>query len=214
MKTKFALVAATLLFAATMSADALETSVKPAVTDLGITPQSYMLVGNSFTFYSCGMHNMINRLARADGQKIHRNRMVTIGGADLGWFNVWDLVRPTGIASTYVDHKDGGKIKRFDFTKEKVFDVVVLQDNSKGPIDPMRKDTFKQALERHTVDLTAIGIKPMVMMTWAWEGKPEMTKQLADATTTAANENNIMVVPAGLAFAEALRLNPNLKLYP
>ena len=35
MKTKFALVAATLLFAATMSADALETSVKPAVTDLG-----------------------------------------------------------------------------------------------------------------------------------------------------------------------------------
>ena len=64
MKTKFALVAATLLFAATMSADALETSVKPAVTDLGITPQSYMLVGNSFTFYSCGMHNMINRLAR------------------------------------------------------------------------------------------------------------------------------------------------------
>lgn len=213
MKTKFALVAATLLFAATMSADALETSVKPAVTDLGITPQSYMLVGNSFTFYSCGMHNMINRLARADGQKIHRNRMVTIGGADLGWFNVWDLVRPTGIASTYVDHKDGGKIKRFDFTKEKVFDVVVLQDNSKGPIDPMRKDTFKQALERHTVDLTAIGIKPMVMMTWVWEGKPEMTKQLADATTTAANENNIMVVPAGLAFAEALRLNPNLKLY-
>lgn len=97
MKTKFALVAATLLFAATMSADALETSVKPAVTDLGITPQSYMLVGNSFTFYSCGMHNMINRLARADGQKIRRNRMVTIGGADLGWFNVWDLVRPTGI---------------------------------------------------------------------------------------------------------------------
>lgn len=74
-------------------------------------------------------------------------------------------------------------------------------------------ERFKQALERHTVDLTAIGIKPMVMMTWAWEGKPEMTKQLADATTTAANENNIMVVPAGLAFAEALRLNPNLKLY-
>ena len=29
----------------------------------------------------------------------------------------------------------------------------------------MRKDTFKQALKRHTVDLTAIGIKPMVMIT-------------------------------------------------
>ena len=45
--------------------------------------------------------------------------MVTIGAADLEWFNVWDLVLPTGIASTYVDHADGGKIKRFDFTKGK-----------------------------------------------------------------------------------------------
>lgn len=196
-----------------LSANALDTSVKPLVKDLGITPQSYMLVGNSFTFYSSGLHNIINKLAKADGQKIRRNRMVTIGGADLGWFNVWELVRPTGIASTYVDHSDGGKIKQFDFTKEKVFDVVVLQDNSKGPIDPMRKDTFKTALKRHSTDLKAIGIKPMVMMTWAWEGKPEMTRALADATTTAANDNGIMVVPAGLAFAEALRIKPDLNLY-
>ena len=210
---KIRIASATIAMTAAFSANALETSVKPLVTDLGVVPQSYMLVGNSFTFYSCGMHNMINRLAKADGRKIRRNRMVTIGAADLGWFNVWELVRPTGIGATYVDHKDGGKIKRFDFTKEKVFDVVVLQDNSKGPIDPMRKDTFRQALERHTIDLTAIGIKPMVMMTWAWEGKPEMTRQLADATTTAANDNNIMVIPAGLAFAEALRLKPEVKLY-
>lgn len=197
----------------TMSANALDTTVKPLVKDLEITPQSYMLVGNSFTYYSCGLDNIINRLAKADGQKIRRNRMVTIGAADLGWFNVWELVRPTGIASSYVDHSDGGKIKQFDFTKEKVFDVVVLQDNSKGPIDPMRKTIFKEALKRHSTDLLAIGIKPMVMMTWAWEGKPEMTRALADATTTAANENNVMVVPVGLAFAEALRLNPKIDLY-
>lgn len=196
-----------------MSAQALETSVKPAVTDLGVTPESYMLVGNSFTYYSCGLNTIVNGLAKADGRKIRRNRMVTIGAADLEWFNVWDLVRPTGIASTYVDHADGGKIKRFDFTKEKVFDVVVLQDNSKGPIDPMRRDTFRRGLERHSTDLAAIGIRSMIMMTWAWEGRPGMTRELADATTTAANDNGVMVIPAGLAFAEALKARPELKLY-
>ena len=101
------LLALAVSLAMTSGAQALETSVKPQVTDLGVQPQSYMLVGNSFTFYSSGLHNIINRLAKADGMKIRRNRMVTIGGADLGWFNVWDLCRPTGQASTYVDHSDG-----------------------------------------------------------------------------------------------------------
>ena len=207
------LLALAVSLAMSSGAQALETSVKPQVTDLGVKPQSYMLVGNSFTFYSSGLHNIINRLAKADGVKIRRNRMVTIGGADLGWFNVWDLCRPTGIASTYVDHSDGNKIKTYDFTKEKIFDAVVLQDNSKGPIDPQRKGIFQRALQQHSTDLKAIGIKPMVMMTWAWEGKPEMTKQLADATTQAANENEIMVIPAGLAFAEALKKRPDLVMY-
>lgn len=70
--------------------------------------------------------------------------MVTIGAADLGWFNVWELVRPSGMASTYVDHSDGGKIKKFDFRKEKVFDAVILQDNSTGPIHPQRKEIFEK----------------------------------------------------------------------
>lgn len=201
------------LSAIALSANALEVSVKPQVTELGVTPQSYMLVGNSFTYYSCGLNNMLNQLAKADGVKIKRNRMVTIGGADLSWFNVWELVRPSGMASTYVDHADGKKIKKWNFEKEKVFDTVVLQDNSKGPIDPQRKDVFTRALSQHSIDLKAIGIKPMVMMTWAWEGQPEMTRQLADATTKAANDNGIMVIPAGLAFAEALRLDSNIKLY-
>ena len=40
-----------------------------------------------------------------------------------------------------------------------------------------------------------------------------MTKQLADATTKAANDNQIMVIPAGLAFAEALKKRPDLVMY-
>lgn len=49
-------------------------------------------------------------------------------------------------------------------------------------------------------------------MTWAYADKPEMTKQLADATIAVANENNAMVIPVGLAFANALKQRPELKM--
>ena len=49
-------------------------------------------------------------------------------------------------------------------------------------------------------------------MTWAYKGRPEMTKQLADATISVANENNAMVIPVGLAFAKATEKRPQLSL--
>ena len=50
------------------------------------------------------------------------------------------------------------------------------------------------------------------LLTWAYADKPEMTKQLADATIAVANENNALVIPVGLAFANALKQRPDLKL--
>lgn len=206
------IIAALALCALSYNAYSLEGTVKPKITHME-APKSYLLVGNSYTFYSSGLHNIINGLARANQTPFRRNRMVTIGAADLGWFNVWDLVRPSGMASTYVDHKDGGKIKTFDFTKEKVFDAVVLQDNSTGPINPQRKETFEKFAKQHSYDLRCIGIQPLIMMTWARKNKPEMTAQLADATTKVANEAQAMVIPVGLAFAEAIKRDPKLELY-
>jgi hypothetical protein len=40
-----------------------------------------------------------------------------------------------------------------------------------------------------------------------------MTVQLAEAYTVAGNENNALVIPAGLAFARAIRKQPELNLY-
>ena len=71
------------LLTLSLTASAFE-QVKPEITDLGITPKSYLLVGNSFTFYSSGLHNIVNGLARAANTPFKRNRMATIGAADLG----------------------------------------------------------------------------------------------------------------------------------
>ena len=50
------------------------------------------------------------------------------------------------------------------------------------------------------------------MISWSSEYIPEMTKQLADATIRVANENKALVIPVGLAFAQALKERPDLKL--
>lgn len=210
MKNLCKLSLVSVLLLGSLSANALETSVKPLVTDMK-APTSYMTVGNSYTYFSSGLNDAINGLVHAAGLTVKRNRMVTIGAADLSWHNVWELVRPSGIASLYVD-KDGN-VKHFDFTKEKVFDAVILQDQSQGPIHPQRKDIFEKYAKQHSYDLRCIGIQPLIMLTWAREGKPEMTRQLADATIKVANEAHAMVVPVGLAFAEALKADPKIKLY-
>lgn len=194
------------------SALALETSVKPEVTSME-APNSYMSVGNSYMYYSCGLNTVLNGLIQAAGIPLKYDRMVTSAGSDLSWHNVWELVRPSGIAANYVDFQDGFKVKPNDFTKAKVFDAVILQDNSVGPIHPSRKATFEKYAKQHSYDLRCFGIQPLIMMTWARKGKPEMTAQLADATTKVANEAKAMVVPVGLAFAEAIKGDPKLELY-
>jgi len=50
-------------------------------------------------------------------------------------------------------------------------------------------------------------------MSWAYADKPEMTAQLAEAYTKAANDNDAFVIPAGLAFARALEQRPGLVLH-
>ncbi len=43
--------------------------------------------------------------------------------------------------------------------------------------------------------------RPVLFMSWAYADKPEMTAELAEAYTTVGNANDVLVIPAGLAFA-------------
>ena len=87
-----------------------------------------------------------------------------------------------------------------------------MQDNSQGPIHPELSKKFREYAKKHAETIRATGAQPLLMLTWAFTGRPEMTEQLARATIEVANDNGIMVVPVGLAFAEALRERPDLSL--
>ena len=192
-------------------ASASDYKVKPQVTSLKTAPKTVLLVGNSFMYYNCGVNGTLSGFVKAKGDKLS-STMATIGGAGLDWHDVKSYLRPNGLRSYSTLNDGSNKLIFHQYKDGKVFDAVVLQDNSQGPVHPELSKFFKKYAKIHSKDIRATGAEPLFMMTWAYKGRPEMTQQLADATTTVANENNAMVVPVGLAFAKSLAERPDLTM--
>jgi hypothetical protein len=210
MNKKLIVSAAVLALSSTL-AFAADYTVKPKVTELKAQPKAVLLVGNSFMYYNCGVNGYLSGITKAKKTKL-ATTMVTIGGAGLDWHLVKSYLRPNGLRSYSTTNDGTNRLIFHEYPDGKVFDAVVMQDNSQGPIHPELSKFFKKWAPIHSKDIREAGAEPLFMMTWAYAGKPEMTQQLADATTSVANENNAMVVPVGLAFAKSLKIRPELKM--
>lgn len=173
--------------------------------------KNILLVGNSFMFYNCGVTGMLNGFAKAKQVPLLLT-MVGIGGASLYWHDVKSYLRPKGLRSYVIANDGSNQVNFISYPGDKIFDAVVLEDCSQGPIHPGLKELFREAAARHCADIRSTGAIPFFMMTWAYKDKPEMTKALADATIAVANENNASVIPCGLAFAKSIKEHPEIEL--
>lgn len=206
------LVAACLVLSCALSAPAAGQSLKPTVTALkGGAPTAFLFVGNSFYYYNNSMHSYFLDLARkadAAGAKQYRATSVTISGSGLNWHDMEGYFGK-GMASYSFDEQNGVTFNNV----EKPFDVVVMNDCSQCPIHPQLAPLFTEYVKKHGDTIRSHKAEPVLFMTWAYEGKPEMTEQLATAYTREGNANGMLVIPAGLAFAEARKRRPELALY-
>ena len=203
-----ALVSLLLLFS--LSAN-LSAQVKPKRTaPEGEPPKSILWVGNSFFYYNNSMHNYLGRLVRAgDAKASHRSTSVTISGSGFDWHDMESYFRPNAIGK--YSFVAGNQVK---FNKlDKLFDAVIMSDCSQCPVHPQLKSVFHEYAKIQSDIVRKHGAVPMFMMTWAYKDKPEMTAQLADAYTTAGNDNDALVIPGGLAFAKAIGKRPELEFY-
>jgi len=194
------------------SADARADS-KPTVTSVGVeAPKSFLFVGNSFMYYNNSMHKHFNRLVKeADAQNSgdYRATSVTISGSGLEWHDIASYFRPDALAEySFVADNE---VRFNDY--EQLFDVVIMMDCSQCPIHPRLESVFHEYAAKHSETIIDNGARPVLLMTWAYEDRPGMTAALAEQYTTAGNNNDILVVPAGLAFANARSQKPDLKLY-
>jgi hypothetical protein len=193
---------------------------KPLRTELATTadiksstPDSVLWVGNSFFYYNNSMHGHFGRLVASSStadQKVQvRSSSVTISGSGIDWHDMESLLRPDGIGRySFV----GDNEIRFN-KPGRQFDTAIMMDCSQCPIHPQLQSVFHATAKKHADTLKKAGVRPVLFMSWAYKDKPEMTAQLAEQYTIAANANDALVIPAGLAFANAIAKDPKLELY-
>ena len=76
------------------SAFALENSVAPKVTDIkNHSPKTGLIVGNSYSFYNCGVHGYLRGLTRENKQD-WKARIVTISSGRLSYHDVEQYMGP------------------------------------------------------------------------------------------------------------------------
>lgn len=185
--------------------------IRPKVLDHGIeNPASAIFIGNSFFYYNNSLHNHVGQLIRSSENKARfRSVSVTISGSGFDWHDVDSYFRPGAISSYSFDTRNNIVFNKLD----KLFDVAIMMDCSQCPIHPQLKSVFHEYARKNSESVRRHGTKPVFFMSWAYADKPEMTTQLADAYTQAANDNNALVIPAGLAFARSIDKRPELSLY-
>ncbi len=197
---------------AVLGAGPLAAQTKPKVVDTGVAkPVSALFIGNSFFYYNNGMPGHVRWLLRAADASYHFNPvMVTISGSGSDWHDVESYFRPNALGKYSFDQRNNVV---FNPPREKPFDVAVMMDCSQCPVHPQLKDVFFEYAKKHSETARKHGAAPVFFMSWAYQDRPEMTEQLAEAYTRAGNDNDALVIPAGLAFARSVKLRPDLNLY-
>ena len=183
----------------------------PSVKSLSSPPNRVLYVGNSFFYYNNSMHGHVREMV-ADGAKDtkYNGVSVTISGSGLDWHDVASYLRPDGIGR--YSFVAGNKVV-FNPPQDKPFNAVVMMDCSQCPVHPTLSETFVKFARSHSKTVRDRGGQPVFFMSWAYQDAPEMTDQLAVAYTKTANENNALVIPAGLAFAQSSKSRPDINLY-
>jgi hypothetical protein len=127
-------------------------------------------------------------------------KSVTISGSALHDHNIDSYIEP-------------GKLR-----VKKPFEAVILQGGSAVGWSKKRPPVFKATVAEFAEKIRAAGGEPVLYMTHAYvpphkRVDPGMTDRLNQIYTEAGNENNALVIPVGLAFAEAYARKPDAVLH-
>jgi hypothetical protein len=195
-----ALLAGLLLTAGAVRA---EDAMAPTVRALGIDmPRRVLFVGNSYLYYGDSLHNHVRRMAiendKANAKK-YGYKSVTISGGSLGQHDLSHYLKPNALGI------------------KEPFQVVVLQGNSGAALSEKGSAAFVNAVTAFNDLIRASGAKTALYMTHAYtpahkKYDPEMMRKIEKLYVDTGNRVGALVIPVGLAFEEAYRRKPGLKL--
>jgi len=167
------------------------------------TPTHVLFVGNSYFYYGDSLHNHVRRMVAAADPAIEPRlnyKSATIGGSSLAHHNIEHLTKPGQIG-----------------VKEP-FQLVILQGGSAEPLSEARRAQFRQTAIEFNKVIAARGGKTALYLNHVYvsphkQAKAENIGLTEDLYVSVANEIGALVIPVGLAFEEAYRRRPDIKLH-
>jgi hypothetical protein len=98
------------------------------------------------------------------------------------------------------------------------FEVVILQGGSAEPLSEAGRARFVETATAYSAKVRAAGGEPVLYMTPAYvpphrRFRPDMIEDIASLYIETGNKLDVLVIPVGLAFAEAYRRRPEIVLH-
>lgn len=159
---------------------------------LGQTPDRVLFVGNSYTYF-WNLHLQVQALAESRDQVISPRASFS-GGVNLG------------------QHWRGEKgLQSKALVTSGDYDVVIFQDHSRRAIDD--PDSLLHFGRLWAQAAQEAGAEVYFYVTWSREWDPYMQEPILETYRKVAEQNDATIIPVGPAWARALELRPDLRLY-
>ena len=166
-------------------------------------PETILFIGNSYLYYNDSLHNHFKRIVeeyKSDFDGGASVKSSTIGGSRLKHHDVERLIQPKSISS----------IEKFE--------LVILQGGSSETLNEVNRKDFSYFAKKHIDAIRVNDSSAALYMTHAYV-KPHkrfMNNQIrliSDTYTKVGNENQVLVIPVGIAFDLAYKERPDIKLH-
>ncbi len=167
------------------------------------SPERILFVGNSYLYYNDSLHNHVRRMAEErfpERTKMTAYKSATIGGSRLSHHNLDHLL----------DSKNIGLKKNFE--------LVILQGGSSEPLSEDGRHAFYRQVEEKVEMIRAKEGEALLYMIHAYVPPhelydPKMIEKIRYTYLKAANDYDAMVAPIGIAYMNAYKANPDIKLH-
>ena len=167
------------------------------------SPERVLYIGNSYLYYNDSLHNHVRRmLEESYGREFDTGnyKSVTISGSRTSHHNI----------DYPLNHKNLGA--------EKPFELVILQGGSGETNSKEERKIFAQEVEIMVDKIHNKDAEAALYMIHAYvepheETSPDMIKNIKKMYIETANKNNILVIPVGIAFENAYKEKPDIKLH-
>lgn len=151
-----------------------------------------LFIGNSLTFFNSGIDFHVQQFYTHGTQS---GRTIEIDERTLPGYTLQQHLGNPGTQTKL---------------NSKVWDIVVLQEN--GHHATQKPKEALEAMKSFQARLEGTPTRVFLFMTWAYEGEPEMTKQLQKLYYQAASETGFPVLPVGLGWRDVTAANPGFDL--